>query len=177
MSFVESILPCQKRLHLPLHTKPSNKLRQYKTETIKKVIIRFNRGKAVLPMKHTQPLVSIDELLFFEPYYYMDQNLRQTLLHPVNPNDNIEWQYFLDLGNCLQHEKLCLLLELIDIDTTFIHCNPTQSLIDIISQAFTHVSGRGITYSELRHKLDSISFFELEEITEDVTQSLEYTEL
>ena len=171
MPFIESILPRQKHLHLPLHIEPSNKLRRYKTETIKEVII--NKHESIAPMEHSQPLVLIDELLFFEPYYYMDQNLRQTLLHLVNPNDNIEWQYFLDLGNCLQLEKLCLLLELIDIDTTFIHFNPMQSLINIISQAFTHVSGRGITYSELRHKLDSISFFELEEIMEDVNQPLE----
>ena len=171
MPIVKSILPCQKRLHLPLHTESSNRLRRYKTETIKEVII--NKRDSVAPMEHAQPLVLIDELLFFEPYYYMDQNFRQALLHPVNPNDNIEWQYFFDLGNCLQLEKLCLLLELINIDTTFIQSNPTQSLIDIISHAFAHVSGRGLTYSELRHKLDSISFFELEEIMEDVNQPLE----
>ena len=171
MPFIESILPCQKHLHLPLHTEPFDKLQQYKTETIKEVII--NKRESIAPMEHSQPLVLIDELLFFEPYYYMDQNLRQTLLHPVNPNDNIEWQYFLDLGNCLQLEKLCLLLELIDIDIIFIHSNPTQPFIDTISQAFTHVSGRGLTYSELRHKLDSISFFEIEEIMEDVNQPLE----
>ena len=173
-SIIETIIPTQKHLHLPLHDNPPHKLRQYQTKSIKDVII--NKRGSVLPMDHSQPLVSIDKLLFFEPYYYMDKKLREALLHPANPAANISQQDFLDIGLCLQHEKLYILLDLIGIDVIFIQSlksKPMQPLIDIISQAFLHISGRGLTYEALRCKLDAISFFELEEIVEHYNSPLE----
>ena len=137
---------------------------QYSTEKIKQAIITRSR---VAPIRSPQPLSSVENLLSFEPYFYLDDELRRTLLHPPHPDETINSEFFESIGLALQLEKLCLLLAAIGIKTAVIEPiknNSTRSFSEKLSEAYQHVSGKGVTYKELHQHLDAISFFKLHEL-------------
>ena len=137
---------------------------QYSTEKIKQAIINQSQ---VQPIHSAQPLSSVENLLSFEPYFYMDDELRRTLLYPPHPNETINFDFFESIGLALQLEKLCLLLAGIGINTAVIESfknDSTRSLSEKLNEAYQHVFGKGVTYKELHQHLDNISFFKLHEL-------------
>ena len=137
---------------------------QYSTEKIKQAIITRSR---VQPIRSAQPLSSVENLLSFEPYFYLDDELRRTLLHPPHPDETINFEFFESIGLALQLEKLCLLLAAIGINTAVIESiknKSTRSFSEKLHEAYQHVSGKGVTYKELHQCLDNISFFKLHEL-------------
>ena len=137
---------------------------QYSTEKIKQAIITRSQ---VPPIRSAQPLSSVENLLSFEPYFYMDDELRRTLLHPPHPDETINFEFFESIGLALQLEKLCLLLAAIGINTAVIESfknDSTRSFSEKLHEAYQHVSGKGVTYGELHQCLDNISFFKLKDL-------------
>ena len=120
----------------------------------------------VQPVHSSQPLVSVENLLSFEPYFYMDDELR-TLLYPPHPDKSIHHYFFESIGLALSLEKLCLLLAAIGINDAVIKSlknDSTQSFLEKLDKAYHYVFVKGVTYKELHQRLDAISFFKLHEL-------------
>ena len=160
---VESIIPVQRKANFPLadHASIESKsIRHYKTDTIEAAVYTAKQD-AIQPSKHAGPLVSIDKLLFFEPYYHIGNLLRDRIYQ--SSDDNITQEDYYDIGIEFGSIKLRLLDALLD--------NIEQPLTDVpiedqIRQSYLRLMARhgGLTYRQLRDRLDSISFFELEDI-------------
>ena len=165
---VESFIPVQRRAVLPhINNDPllNNRVRLYATQTVKEVI--RDRKAAVQPSNHATPLALIDDLLFFEPYYHIG-NLLRDRIHQSS-DDNITQEDYYDIGMNLGSAKLRLLDALLD--------NIEQPLTDVpiedqIRLSYLRLMARhgGLTYRQLRDRLDSISFFELEDIATSNTE-------
>ena len=135
-------------------------IRYYKVEHIKKVVIE--KQDQVLPCHHATPLVSIEDLLFFEPYYYMEHSMRQRLYQ--SPDECVTESDYYDICTCLGSVRLRLLDELLDnVEQPTIIENTLQNQIQ---QSYLRLMARHgvMTCGQLRELLDSISFFELKEI-------------
>ena len=163
VDIVTSIIPPQRRITLPFMADAPNiksKIRFYSTDTLKDVII--NRQDAVQPLNHALPLVSIDDLLFFEPYYHLDHHLREHLYQSSDDHEVVTEEDYHDIGMALGSEKLFLLLDLLEIDHTIHRRTPLQG---VIQGSYIQLMGqKRLTYRDLRDALDSVSFFELEEL-------------
>ena len=165
IKIVKSLIPFQttgRKSILPF-TKdgPSdkNKIRLYDTDTIKKIIIN-RESISVRPSNYALPLVSIDELLFFEPYYHLDHHLRERLYQ--SSNEVVTEEDYHDMGMALGLEMLFLLLNILEIDHTILIETPLQG---VIQGSYIQLMGqKRLTYRDLRDTLDSVSFFELEEL-------------
>ena len=161
VDIVTSIIPPQRRITLPFMADAPNiksKIRFYSTDTLKDVII--NRQDAVQPLNHALPLVSIDDLLFFEPYYHLDHHLREHLYQ--SSDEVVTEEDYRDMGMSLGSEKLFLLLDILEIDHTSIR---ECSLEELIQESYIHIMGQQrLTYRDLRNKLDSVSFYELKQL-------------
>ena len=160
---VESFVPLQRRVTLPYIDEDlikKGKVRLYKKESIKIVIA--NKEASVPPSNHATPLVSIEDLLFFEPYYYMEHSMRQRLYQ--SPDECVTESDYYDICTCLGSVRLRLLDELLDNVE-----QPADTLQDQIQQSYLRLMAQHgvMTCGQLRELLDSISFFELETIFGD----------
>ena len=165
IKIVKSLIPFQtagRRFILPFtNDGPSDKskIRLYNTDTIKKIIIN-RESISVRPSNYALPLVSIDDLLFFEPYYHLDHHLRERLYQ--SSDEVVTEEDYHDMGMALGLEKLFLLLDILEIDHTIHRRTPLQG---VIQGSYIQLMGqKRLTYRDLRATLDSVSFFELEEL-------------
>ena len=172
ISPVEALIPISgdNAKHYPVIKPPKCQLLfrsvdlQYSTEKIKQAIITRSR---VQPIRSAQPLSSVENLLSFEPYFYLDDELRRTLLHPPHPDKTISFDFFESIGLALQLEKLGLLLAAIGINMGVIESlkkDSTRPFSEKLHEAYQHVFGKGVTYKELHQCLDNISFFKLKDL-------------
>ena len=179
VSPVEALIPISGRFaqHYPVIRPPKSRQLfnsvhlRYAIERTKQAIVQRSR---VQPVRSSQPLVSIENLLSFEPYFYMDDELRRTLLHSPNPDETIKFEFFENIGLVLQLEKLCLLLAAIGINTHVIESlkqDSTRSFSEKLNEAYQHVFGKGVTYEELHQCLDAISFFKLHDLVTNASLS------
>ena len=180
VSQVEGLIPISGRYaqYYPVIKPPKSKQLfksvhlRYAIELIKQAIVERSQ---VQPVRSSQPLVSIKNLLSFEPYFHLDDELRRTLLHPPHPDEIIKFDFFESIGLAFQLEKLCLLLAAIGINAAVIESlksDSTRSFSEKLHVAYQHVSGKGVTYKELHQCLDAISFFKLHDLVSNASLSL-----
>ena len=62
----------------------------------------------VNPLSHPEPLSSVEDLLLFEPYFYLSDEVRSALREPQDPEDSISDAFFESLARDLGMEKLFL---------------------------------------------------------------------
>ena len=161
---VESIIPTQTMTDFPLADKESlsrnKRIILYQTDAIKTAVYRAKQD-AILPLKHATPLGSIEDLLFFEPYYHIGGLLRERIYQ--SSDDDVTQEDYYDIGTSLGSKKLRLLDELLDnTEQPAVTETPLQ---DQIQQSYLRLMADcRLTYRQLRETLDSISFFELEDI-------------
>ena len=46
------------------------------------------------PLSHPEPLSSVEDLLLFEPYFYLSDEVRSALREPQDPEDSISDAFF-----------------------------------------------------------------------------------
>ena len=89
-----------------------------------------NRSMNVRPMSHPEPLSSVEDLLEFEPYFYLSDEVRSTLKDPVTPDDIISDAFFENVARDLGMERLHMVLSAVgvsSIDNESIRELPEQS--------------------------------------------------
>ena len=125
-----------------------------------------NRSMNVNPLSHPEPLSSVEDLLLFEPYFYLSDEVRSALREPQDPEDSVSDAFFESLTRDLGMERLYLVLSAVgvsSVDINSIRDLPDATFHRKLSRAHSFVQGIGLTYDRLRLILDSISFFKLDE--------------
>lgn len=140
----------------------------YDIEDVKNAVM--NRSTHVQPIDHPSPLASVDNLLFFEPYHHMNDELRRILSSPENTHEYANSEFFEELARSLYLDRFFLLLYAIQVPSIEIESlkrlvENNRSFEEVVSQAGVILEGRGVTYGELKRCLDLISFFKLDEFT------------
>lgn len=126
-----------------------------------------NRSMSVRPMNHPEPLSSVEDLLEFEPYFHLSDEVRSAIKDPVNPDDSISDAFLESFTRDLGMERLHLVLSAVgvsSIDNESIREVPEGNFHRKLSRAASFVQGMGLTYDRLRAILDSVSFFKLNEL-------------
>ena len=164
---LEAFIPAnQRHFHFPV-LNPGKFKKQCQVEAIKDVIKNRREGGVSC---HTKPsaLSDISDLLYFEPYYYMEDELREALMDPSNANTVITQEHFTNYGLKLERSKVFFFFELLGLDPTAMEhlqkSHPSHLLIEILNETFELVNAMGVTYSNVRDTLDSISFFKLKRL-------------
>ena len=167
VSTLEALVPAnQRRFQFPLlNPNPERLRKQCQVEAIKDVIKNRREGGVAC---YTIPnaLCNVTDLLYFEPYYYMEDELREALMDPSNANTVISQDHFTNYGLKLERSKVFLFLELLGLGPTAMgnlqSNDPSHTLIGILNAAYGLVNAMGVPYGKIRDILDSISFFKLD---------------
>ena len=128
----------------------------------------LQREHNVQPANAPEPLSTVNNLLLFEPYFFMSDEQRKILYDLETPNEIISYDFFEGLGHALKQENIFLLLAAVGIDPVDISAIKNSSnqhgYQPVLTKSFAHVQGKGVTYKQLRDMLDSISFFKLDDL-------------
>ena len=148
---LEALVPAnQHRFQFPLLNPNPEKLRkQCQVEAIKDVIKNRREGGVAC---YTKPnaLSDISDLLYFEPYYYMEDELREALMDPSNANTVISQDHFTNYGLKLEQSKVFLFLDLLGLGPTAMgnlqSNNPPHTLVGILNATYGLVNAMGVPY-------------------------------
>ena len=164
ISTLEALVPANQRcFQFPLlNPNPERLRKQCQVEAIKDVINNRREGRVAC---YTKPnaLCNVTDLLYFKPYYYMEDDLREALMDPSNANTVISQDHFTNYGLKLERSSFSFL----GIIGTWSDCHgksieQRSLLIGILNVAYGLVNAMGVPYGKIGDVLDSISFFKLD---------------
>ena len=128
----------------------------------------LQREPNVKPISSPEPLSTVNNLLLFEPYFFMSDEQRKILYDLETPDEIISYDFFEGLGHALKQENIFLLLAAVGIDpvdiTAIKNSSNQHSYQPVLTKSFAHIQRKGVTYKQLRDMLDSISFFKLDDL-------------
>ena len=154
----------RRRLNLPVTNPLHTKLKHCTMENIRDSV---RNGRELVVSSDPATMVTLSDLLHFEPYsrvQKMQERLRAHLGNPEMRDKRVTEEFLAELlvalgGADIERDLLRLLLDLIQADPQLLP-NP-ETPLNIASLAHRMLQSTHLTYSELREHLDSISIVKL----------------